>query len=189
MPFDSLASAFVVLEVLAVVAFVILWWFARKDITERVAGKHAPTVAELEKVRASIEDLLDTLEERASSVERRLSALIEEARSVQSDAARVLLAPPVSTQTISPTRSIRSKSATSVPVAEPESDPLSLEKIVAPTVEPGLIVDNAPEMPDMYREVYALSDSGIEDTVEIARRTGLGQAEVEMVISLRSRGA
>ena len=44
------------------------------------------------------------------------------------------------------------------------------------------------EIPELYLQVYALSDGGMDDVVEIARRTGLGQSEVEMVLSLRDRG-
>ena len=40
-----------------------------------------------------------------------------------------------------------------------------------------------------YEPVYALLASGIADPVEIARRTGLGRGEVDLILSLRDRRA
>ena len=47
---------------------------------------------------------------------------------------------------------------------------------------------SAEPLPDpRYEPVYALLASGITDPVEIARRTGLGRGEVELILSLRDR--
>lgn len=40
-----------------------------------------------------------------------------------------------------------------------------------------------------YEPVYALLASGLADPVEIARRTGLGRGEVDLILSLRGRRA
>lgn len=40
---------------------------------------------------------------------------------------------------------------------------------------------------DRFAEVYALAEQGIADVTEIAKKTGLGQTEVEMVLSLWRR--
>ena len=40
-----------------------------------------------------------------------------------------------------------------------------------------------------YQPVYALLASGISDPVEIARQTGLGRGEVDLILSLRGRRA
>ena len=45
-------------------------------------------------------------------------------------------------------------------------------------------------LPDpRYEPVYALLASGVADSVEIARRTGLGRGEVDLILSLRDRRA
>ena len=59
-------------------------------------------------------------------------------------------------------------------------------------------LDGAGSRPDLrpdpvpdprYEPVYALLASGIADPVEIARRTGLGRGEVDLILSLRDRRA
>ena len=48
----------------------------------------------------------------------------------------------------------------------------------------------ADPLPDpRYEPVYALLASGVADPVEIARRTGLGRGEVDLILSLRGRRA
>ncbi len=49
---------------------------------------------------------------------------------------------------------------------------------------------SAEPLPDpRYEPVYALLASGVADPVEIARRTGLGRGEVNLILSLRDRRA
>ena len=51
-------------------------------------------------------------------------------------------------------------------------------------------LEAADPLPDpRYEPVYALLASGIADPVEIARRTGLGRGEVDLILSLRDRRA
>lgn len=48
----------------------------------------------------------------------------------------------------------------------------------------------AEPLPDpRYEPVYTLLSSGITDPVEIARRTGMGRGEVDLILSLRDRRA
>lgn len=48
--------------------------------------------------------------------------------------------------------------------------------------------DNVPINPDdRYAAIYALIASGVTDSVEIARRTGLGRGEVELHMGLHAR--
>lgn len=46
-----------------------------------------------------------------------------------------------------------------------------------------------PQPDPRYEPVYALLASGVADPVEIARRTGLGRGEVDLILSLRDRRA
>ncbi len=48
-------------------------------------------------------------------------------------------------------------------------------------------VEPAPD--PRYAPVYALLEAGVFDPVEIARQTGLGRGEVDLILSLRRRGA
>ncbi len=55
---------------------------------------------------------------------------------------------------------------------------------------PGLSPLPADPPPDpQYAPVYALLALGVADPVEIARRTGLGRGEVDLILSLRGRRA
>ena len=46
-----------------------------------------------------------------------------------------------------------------------------------------------PEADDRYAPALALAAAGVADPVEIARRTGLGRGEVELLLNLRARRA
>ena len=51
-------------------------------------------------------------------------------------------------------------------------------------------ISRAEPAPDpRYAPVYALLEAGVFDPVEIARQTGLGRGEVDLILSLRRRGA
>lgn len=54
----------------------------------------------------------------------------------------------------------------------------------APTRETGL---HQAEHEESYAPVYAMADAGVSDAGEIARKTGLGQGEVELILGLRAR--
>ena len=62
-----------------------------------------------------------------------------------------------------------------------EAEPHRAERLNPVLAEP---------LPDpRYEPVYALLASGVADPVEIARRTGLGRGEVDLILSLRDRRA
>lgn len=71
-----------------------------------------------------------------------------------------------------------------------ESTALS-EAFVPPAAQPTPdLLPPASPLPDpRYAPVYALLASGVADPVEIARRTGLGRGEVDLILSLRDRRA
>lgn len=59
---------------------------------------------------------------------------------------------------------------------------------------PAAAMPSPPDTPHLeheerYAPVYALADSGVTDAGEIARRTGLGQGEVELTLGLRARSS
>ena len=63
--------------------------------------------------------------------------------------------------------------------------------------EPGLLflqcrlfgprIDSEPVVDPRYAPVYALLEAGVFDPVEIARQTGLGRGEVDLILSLQDR--
>ena len=55
----------------------------------------------------------------------------------------------------------------------------------APVIAPRL----APEADPRHQPVFALLAEGITDPAEIARRTGLGRGEVDLILSLHARRA
>jgi len=85
------------------------------------------------------------------------------------------------------------------PVVEPEPEPVAAvaQTVPAPAaLETGGIrplsapaAASAPSagQDDRYAAIYALIAAGITDSVEIARRTGLGRGEVELHMGLHAR--
>ncbi len=66
------------------------------------------------------------------------------------------------------------------------SEPFVPPPAVQPTPDP----HPADLLPDpRYDPVYVLLASGVADPVEIARRTGLGRGEIDLILSLRGRRA
>ena len=65
------------------------------------------------------------------------------------------------------------------------------EAWAAPVGQAPAPASNAPqaEHEERYAPAYALADAGVSDAGEIARRTGLGQGEVELILGLRARSA
>ena len=108
---------------------------------------------------AELEQLCATLETLAISLARRLDA-VEAAQSAAPS----------------------SGPATSavLPFPAPASFP---EAVIQP--EPGIQAEPDPR----YQPVYDLLAAGISDPIEIARQTGLGRGEVDLVLSLRGRRA
>ena len=44
-----------------------------------------------------------------------------------------------------------------------------------------------PAEDDRYAAIYAMLASGVTNSTEIARRTGMGRGEVELILGLRAR--
>ena len=60
----------------------LVWWFARRDLTQLAAQFRAGETEELERLRAGVEDLAADLERRAEAAESRLAARIAQARAL-----------------------------------------------------------------------------------------------------------
>ena len=137
----------------------IVWWLARRDLSARAAALHAPAVADMENLQAVIEALTADLEFRAEAAEQRVR-----------DAERRLAA------LVAQDRSLAPGSAGTG--EEPEKE------LVVPSGsrESGQANEDA-----RYAPVHALIAEGVTDAGEIARRTGLGQGEVLLLLGLRER--
>lgn len=167
-----------------------VWWLARRDLRSRPAPplSAAPQAdtRELEQLCATLEALVTDLAGRLEAVERQMA-----------DSQRVLpaLEVPVSSEKTAPGLGDGERAVS--PVAERLPFDSSLALLV-----PGL---NAPAHPPLpvpspeaaaaepgsgsHAPLYALLDEGVTDPAEIARRTGLGRGEVDLILSLRARRA
>lgn len=81
-------------------------------------------------------------------------------------------------------------------IPEPEPEPVAAGAQAAAPVDAGIrplsapvtsTSAPAPGQDDRYAAIYALIAAGITDSVEIARRTGLGRGEVELHMGLHAR--
>jgi len=146
------------LQLVLLVLMVIVWLYARKDLLDMATTQQTPTLEKIEEVRSIVEELLDRLDQKVSEVEERTTALSQ----------IVIEAPRKQISTKTPRK-------TEVKVVESAA--------MAPTVAE--IGDQSISQPDnRYSEVYALADAGLNSD-DIARKTGLGLVEVDMVINLR----
>jgi len=147
-----------------------LWWIARRDLAARVPP-FAPSVppadtAELEQLCATLESLVVSLSQRLEVVEARLPKP---------------KAPPA--VPVKPEPLI-------VPEPEPVMElPVPKPLFEAPLVPAVTVPEAVPEPPPetRYAPVYALLALGLSDPAEIARQTGLGRGEVDLILSLRDR--
>lgn len=150
------------LFLIAIATIVGAWYVAKRDLTAAAAMRQSPAAQEIKELRETVEQLISVLEERAGEAEKRLQALIQRAEQIE----RV--------------GSVR-------PAAEPfdnEPAPVAASEDMSASAA---VTVGKPSPPDRYAPVYALVDEGIDNVAEIARRTGLGQAEVGLVLSLRPR--
>ncbi len=151
---------------LVLVFTVVLWWIARRDLAARavppVPGVPPAETADLEQLCATLETLVTDLSRRLEAVEARLPNL------------RASKMPPAKPEPAS------EEAITFVSLPETVPAP---EAVPAPAVAPELPLDTR------YAPVYALLASGLSDPAEIARRTGLGRGEVDLILSLRGRRA
>jgi hypothetical protein len=183
-------------------ATVVLLWIARRDLSARSAHLHAPAAEEMERLRATVEELTSALEERAEAAEKRLNdriaaaeALAVSAPTSASAAPRISAAEsgaksPNAAPSSNPTKSPVAPPSISLipsPAAEP---PFIVASLVTPTVDspdresPGIAQDLPTVDTDRYDSVFALLDAGVTDPLEIAHRTGLMAGEIEVVLRL-----
>ena len=160
-------------------ATAVLFWLARRDLSARAAPPPAAPAADTRE----LEQLCATLETLVTDLARRLEALEHAARREPTPSR--LGSPPLPVREgeksggpeagdINESASVLSSLRTSYPSltgrgGEPKRDGVGSDPRHAP--------------------LYALLDQGITDPVEIARRTGLGRGEVELILSLRARRA
>ena len=150
-----------------------VWWIARRDIAARIPPS-VPSVpladtAELEQLCTTLESLVVSLSERLEAVEARLP---------KPKAPKTAIVKPV----VVPEPVIVPEPAAELPVA---AEPLSETPHILVVAAREAIPEPPPET--RYAPVYALLALGLSDPVEIARQTGLGRGEVDLILSLRDR--
>ena len=137
-----------------------LWWIARRDLAARPAPPPPVALSEM----ADLEQLCATLETVVTDLSKRLDAL--ERGVPASDPPRLTEAP--------------AERGGDLLAAAPSAPAPS-----APVTAPRL----APEADPRHQPVFALLAEGVTDPAEIARRTGLGRGEVDLILSLHARRA
>ena len=174
----------VLLVQLLVLAFTgALWWIARRDLAARVpppalTAEPADT-AELEQLCATLETLVTNLARRLDTVERQIAAPSPAPEPAVWDAAE---APAEIRQLeIKPVQKEYAEMET-LEAAPPSFGPRGHLDQKEPTPA-------EPEPDPRLAPVYALLEAGVFDPVEIARQTGLGRGEVDLILSLRDRRA
>ncbi len=74
------------------------------------------------------------------------------------------------------------------PLAAPFLAPVPSSAVMPPVPTARVSTPAEPESA-AHAPLYALLDAGVTDPAEIARRTGLGRGEVDLILSLRARRA
>ncbi|MGI4790792.1 MAG: hypothetical protein ACRYFS_18330 [Janthinobacterium lividum] len=141
-----------------------LWWIARRDLAARPKASvlPAPTVdtAELEQLCATLETLVTSLSRRLEAVERQLTTAMRPGLVSSGNE-----------------------------IEEIRVDNNAPEAFASAPPSFGPRIDSEPVADPRYAPVYALLEAGVFDPVEIARQTGLGRGEVDLILSLRDRRA
>ena len=150
------------------------WWSARRDLISIATTQQTPTLEKIQQLKASVDQLLDELDRKVALIEQRIA-------DVTALAAAPPTKPPAAARTSKSVEKVAAAKHSEPSVRDPEAvlnvQPAAVEPQQAPPTQLG---------DSRYGAVYAMADDGlgIED---IARKTGLGSAEVEMVISLRPK--
>ena len=170
---------------LVLVFTAVVWWIARRDIAARippsVPGVPLADTAELEQLCATLESLVVSLSERLEAVEARLPKPKAPKAAVIKPA--VELGPVIVPEPVTaPEPVIVPEPAAELPVA---AEPLYETPHILVVAAREVIPEPPPET--RYAPVYALLALGLSDPVEIARQTGLGRGEVDLILSLRDR--
>lgn len=163
-------------QFLVLVFTCVAWWLARRDLASRPAP---PLPAAPPADMRELEQLCATLEALVTDLTRRLEAVERQKLEQRTD-----------TQPVAPSRGLL-PGAGAVPGSESMPAALSLHSSpalsvpgAAPAPEPQAEPENA-----SHAVLYALLAEGVTDPAEIARRTSLGQGEVDLLLSLRARRA
>lgn len=142
-----------------------LWWLARRDLASRAAPSQTRAdTQELEQLCATLEALVTDLARRLESLERQTALRHPAEGEVPlpsfAEVGALLAAPSVPAQPPVPANATMPADAASPSAADPRHVALNM-----------------------------LLEDGITDPSEIARRTGLGRGEVDLILSLRARRA
>ncbi|HEY3331291.1 MAG TPA: hypothetical protein VGK19_14780 [Capsulimonadaceae bacterium] len=167
-----------VLEFLVLIFIAMAWYIAKRDLTAAAALKHTSTANEIRELRETVEQIIVVLEERASAAEARLEAIIGRASTVEKQLSAVLQQPLRTWPT-----------ADEKPLEMEATQPVGEDAMDVPQIPRKRAGKSLSKQPadDRYQAVYDLADAGVSDVAEIARQTGLGQAEVSLVLNLRPR--
>ncbi len=155
-------------QLLVLVFTGVLWWIARRDLAAHVPPPVPPTLPSQATDMAELEQLCATLETLATSLARRLDAVEAALNQTSPNQAVREEAPWTQFPSLSPAA-----------VQEPPREPPKPVQEESP----------APQPDPRYSPIYALLDRGVSDPIEIARLTGLGRGEVDLILSLRGRRA
>jgi hypothetical protein len=136
----------------------VVWWLARRDLMSIAETQQTPTLDKIEELRTSVNELLTQLDIKLADIEEKAQLAVQ----------------------FKPEPTKRQKETR-------DSKPLVVSTKPAVEERPTVVTDTVPDQPvtdTRYEQVFALANAGMKSD-EIARLTGLGSAEVEMVISLR----
>ena len=148
---------------------VLLWWRVQRDLPGRAS---APPLAEWERLRQTVEQLIADLERRAVVAEQRVTA------------AEASLSALLETNGPLPNPS---------PVGTGEGQehllrsPFSLSALRVASAEGGEGRGEGGAPPDRFAHAEYLIAGGAADAVDIARQSGVSRGEAELLLSLRVR--
>ncbi len=185
-------TAAVLLLLLLLCFIFVAWWAARRDLNAAAAMKHSATLTELSEVQETVERLISVLDAKAAEVENRLAASVTKMRGVIHEAETQPHPDPeqVSDADGSASSSIddmlSAKYADRAQISREGTQRADVACAGLPTSQVQLHNSGSIDG-SRYAAVYALADEGIVDAIEIARRSGMGLAEVQMVLEFRHR--
>jgi hypothetical protein len=150
----------------------IVWWLARRDLKSRAGEVERPALDEWQRLQGAVQMLIAELEQRAAEAEQRIVAAGE--RLLEAEA-RLRQAEPSADDVL-----MRAGASARPAVAESAAGASSF-------VEPAAAGTEVAEADERFAAVSDLIASGVTDAAEIARRTGLGQSEVGLMLALHDR--
>ena len=172
------------MQILVLVFTAALWWIARRDLAARALPPSpesgpAPDTAELEQLCTTLETLVTRLARRLDAVEMHQAAAPPPVAVPKDEP--VPIAKPEPAIRPRPAAKLRQARAPDPP---PEPVPAVPEPILPPAMPEAAPLSEADRR---HGALEALLDAGVTDPTEIARQTGLGRGEVDLILSLRQR--